>query len=693
MSSPLANGRYGIGQVVPVTVTFSEPVTVSGTPQLALATGSPATTAAPYDSGSGGTTLTFEYTITDGNTSADLDYAATTSLALMGGSITDAAANPAALTLAAPGVTGSLGASKALVIDGTRPAVTGVSSPLANGSYRAGQVVPVTVTFSEAVTVGGAGTPQLTLATGSPATTAVDYASGSGTSTLTFAYTVADGNTSADLDYAATTSLALNGGTITDAAANAATLTLPAPGASGSLGGSKALVIDTTPPAVSVTRVNGAPRTFPYSTSETVTSIGGSCGMATGDSTAVAPRINGAATSPATTTCVSGSWTLTLATALSTSGTRTLSATQADAAGNSGVAPDQVLIIDKAAPTVTSIVRAGPAQAVSTGPLVWTVTFSEPVSGVATANFGLVTSGIAGTPTISAASAVDGPPGAAWTVSVGVSGVTGGNSGSIGLDLTSSGSVVDAAGNTLGSTPLSGQAYTYDTTAPTVTGVSSALADGSYRAGQVVPVTVTFSEPVTVSGTGAPQLTMATGSPATTVVDYTAGSGGTALTFEYTVVDGNNSADLDYTATTSLALNGGVIADAAGNAATLTLPSPGAAGSLGASSALVIDTTAPVVEVTTMSSQTILIWSRVRASGTAEAGVGPLTVYLCYGAGPTCDAGTATQTLTNVAVAPDGTWLTGWSSYQLTGTWYASAAQTDVAGNVGTSAVFGPYTN
>ena len=42
--------------------------------------------------------------------------------------------------------------------------MTGVSSSLANGSYRAGQVVPVTVTFSEAVTVTG--TPQLTLATG-----------------------------------------------------------------------------------------------------------------------------------------------------------------------------------------------------------------------------------------------------------------------------------------------------------------------------------------------------------------------------------------------------------------------------------------------------------------------------------------------------------------------------------------------
>ena len=42
----------------------------------------------------------------------------------------------------------------------------------------------------------------------------------------------------------ATTSLALNGGTIRDAATNNATLTLAAPGAAGSLGANKALVVD-----------------------------------------------------------------------------------------------------------------------------------------------------------------------------------------------------------------------------------------------------------------------------------------------------------------------------------------------------------------------------------------------------------------------------------------------------------------
>ena len=47
------------------------------------------------------------------------------------------------------------------------------------------------------------------------------------------------------------------------------------------------------------------------------------------------------------------------------------------------------------------------------------------------------------------------------------------------------------------------------------------------------------------------------------------------------VADAIRTLDLDYVATTSLALNGGTIRDAATNNATLTLATPGAANSLG----------------------------------------------------------------------------------------------------------------
>ena len=64
---------------------------------------------------------------------------------------------------------------------------------------------------------------------------------------------------------------------------------------------------------------------------------------------------------------------------------------------------------------------------------------------------------------------------------------------------------------------------------------------------------------------------------------------------------GENSADLDYTGTGSLTLNGGTIKDTATNNATLTLAAPGAAGSLGNAKNIVIDTTAPTVSSVTSS--------------------------------------------------------------------------------------------
>ncbi|MCE7996431.1 MAG: T9SS type A sorting domain-containing protein, partial [Roseivirga sp.] len=134
-----------------------------------------------------------------------------------------------------------------------------------------------------------------------------------------------------------------------------------------------------------------------------------------------------------------------------------------------------------------------------------------------------------------------------------------------------------------------------DFTGPTVTSVSSSIADGTYKAGDVIAVTVTFSESVTVTGT--PQIELETGTTDRTV-NYSSGSPGTTLTFNYTVQAGDLSSDLDYTSDGALTLNGGTINDGAGNAATLTLATEGTAGSLGANKALMIDTSAPTISST-----------------------------------------------------------------------------------------------
>ncbi|CAN7487655.1 DUF4347 domain-containing protein [Acidovorax sp. LjRoot118] len=247
VNSSAANGTYKEGDTVSLQVNFSETVTVTGTPQLTLETGT-TDRAVNYTSGSGTSELTFTYTVQAGDTAADLDYLGITALALNGGTIKDMAGNASTLTLAAPGAANSLGNNKAIVIDTTAPTVASVNSSAANGTYKVGNTVSLQVNFSEAVTVTG--TPQLTLETGTT-DRAVNYTSGSGTSALTFTYTVQAGDTTADLDYLGTAALALNGGTIKDAAGNASTLTLAAPGAANSLGNNKALAIDGVVPVLS----------------------------------------------------------------------------------------------------------------------------------------------------------------------------------------------------------------------------------------------------------------------------------------------------------------------------------------------------------------------------------------------------------------------------------------------------------
>jgi hypothetical protein len=122
VSSSTSDGAYNAGDTVLVTITFSENVTVTGTPQLTMETG---TTDAVlnYVSGSGTETLVFWYIVASGHTSADLAYSSTTALSLPNSDtkIQDNLVNDGVLTLPVPGATNSLAANKALVIDTEAP--------------------------------------------------------------------------------------------------------------------------------------------------------------------------------------------------------------------------------------------------------------------------------------------------------------------------------------------------------------------------------------------------------------------------------------------------------------------------------------------------------------------------------------------------------------------------------------------
>jgi len=238
----------------------------------------------------------------------------------------------------------------------------------------------------------------------------------------------------------------------------------------------------------------------------------------------------------------------------------------------------------------------------------------------------------------------------------------------------------DLAGNT--SSASSGLSVTIDTTAPTVSNVTASTADGSYKVGDTVSIQVNFSEAVTVTGT--PQLTLETGST-DRVVNYASGSGSSTLVFTYTVQAGDTSADLDYLSTTALALNSGTIKDTAGNNATLTLASPGAAGSLGANKAIVVDTTAPGAPSTpdmtaatdSGSSSTDNITSNTTPTftGTGENGA-TVTLFKDANNNGVVDSGENLGT----ATVSGGAWSIT-ASTLADGTYAIKSIQTDVAGN------------
>ena len=144
------------------------------------------------------------------------------------------------------------------------------------------------------------------------------------------------------------------------------------------------------------------------------------------------------------------------------------------------------------APTVLSIVRvsANPTKATS---VIYTVTFSKPVTGVDKTDFVLVASGSLIQTVVSSVSG----SGSTYTVTA----ATGSGSGTLRLDLTDNDSIKDAALIPLGGVGIAtgnfttGELYTVDKTNPIVAGI--VRANASPTSASSVDFTVTFSEAVT----------------------------------------------------------------------------------------------------------------------------------------------------------------------------------------------------
>jgi len=153
--------------------------------------------------------------------------------------------------------------------------------------------------------------------------------------------------------------------------------------------------------------------------------------------------------------------------------------------------------------------------------------------------------------------------------------------------------ITDAAGND--STTTGSTAYTLDTTAPTISSIAISSATGianSYlNAGDIVNITVTTSEAVTVTGT--PNLALIIGA-STVQASYASGSGSSALIFNYTILANQTDTAGISIAANALSLNSGTINDPAGNATTLT------SSAVSSNSSYRVDTTAPTITISSV---------------------------------------------------------------------------------------------
>ncbi len=126
-------GTYTAGDNLTFTATFSEAVTVIGTPYIVLTIGGVAVNAA-YVSGTGTTSITFQYTALSGDLDTDGIACAAEITLPVGAAVRDAAGNGSALTYAAP-------TTAAVLVDAVAPTI---SDAIRNSDTQ------ITVTLSEA---------------------------------------------------------------------------------------------------------------------------------------------------------------------------------------------------------------------------------------------------------------------------------------------------------------------------------------------------------------------------------------------------------------------------------------------------------------------------------------------------------------------------------------------------------------
>ena len=253
-STGWASGVYRIGDDVQVTVTFSENVTVTGSPRLELAIASRNRTA-EYES-TDGSAVVFSYTVAEGHWDDDGIAISANKLTLNGGSIKDSANNDADLSHNA------LAAQSGHKVDGVRPRLESstryrphfLNSTGGNdGAYTTGEELFIIVRFTEGRVRGG-GPPGITLNfDGGTRVATWDTFPTQYPEVRFFSYVIQEGDLASDGPTISANAIDLAGGFIKDAAGNDAVLTHAAVAASSSF------IVDAVAPTVSSIAITSDP--------------------------------------------------------------------------------------------------------------------------------------------------------------------------------------------------------------------------------------------------------------------------------------------------------------------------------------------------------------------------------------------------------------------------------------------------
>lgn len=225
VTSSMLDGLYRCGDTIDIVILFTQNVVVLGTPFLWLDLGTNTPTA-NYSSGSGSMSLSFSYTVQEGDYTMDMEYIDVHSLDTSADTdwILQLATTPTTLAdtdLPYPYTQNSLSFNKNLQVNGRKPRVDSVSFVSQDGTYTVGDQIVLQITFSACVVLDTANNNAFPLLRFQPSqsetqiiTRYAPYVSGSPGTSLRFQYTVQTGDTAADLDYADTQSIVLNGARI-----------------------------------------------------------------------------------------------------------------------------------------------------------------------------------------------------------------------------------------------------------------------------------------------------------------------------------------------------------------------------------------------------------------------------------------------------------------------------------------------